>query len=147
MFGNKVSKPQTRIDSLVGAGTVVEGNITFSGGLRVDGRVRGNVIATGDESSTLVLSEQAQIDGEIRVSHAVINGTVVGPVQGTEYVELQSKAKVTGDVLYRTLEIQLGAVVQGRLVHQEGDTQPKVVTLKPAQPALPTSTPSASAGD
>ncbi|MBX9631842.1 MAG: polymer-forming cytoskeletal protein [Burkholderiales bacterium] len=147
MFGNKVSKPQTRIDSLVGAGTVVEGNITFSGGLRVDGRVRGNVIATGDESSTLVLSEQAQIDGEIRVSHAVINGTVVGPVQGTEYVELQSKAKVTGDVLYRTLEIQLGAVVQGRLVHQEGDTQPKVVSLKSAQPTLSTPTPSASTGD
>jgi cytoskeletal protein CcmA (bactofilin family) len=93
MFGNKVSKPQTRIDSLVGAGTVVEGNITFSGGLRVDGRVRGNVIATGDESSTLVLSEQAEIDGEIRVSHAVINGTVVGPVQGTEYVELQSRPR------------------------------------------------------
>lgn len=147
MFGNKVSKPQTRIDSLVGAGTVVEGNITFSGGLRVDGRVRGNVIATGDESSTLVLSEQAQIDGEIRVSHAVINGTVVGPVQGTEYVELQSKAKVTGDVLYRTLEIQLGAVVQGRLVHQEGDVQPKVVALKSAQPALSTPAPSASTGD
>lgn len=147
MFGNKVSKPQTRIDSLVGAGTVVEGNITFSGGLRVDGRVRGNVIATGDESSTLVLSEQAQIDGEIRVSHAVINGTVVGPVQGTEYVELQSKAKVTGDVLYRTLEIQLGAVVQGRLVHQEGDVQPKVVALKPAQPTLSTPGASASTGD
>lgn len=147
MFGNKVSKPQTRIDSLVGAGTVVEGNITFSGGLRVDGHVRGNVVATGDQSSTLVLSEQAQIDGEIRVSHAVINGTVVGPVQGTEYVELQPKAKVTGDVLYRTLEIQLGAVVQGRLVHQETDAPPKVVSLKTAQPTLPTVTPSASTGD
>jgi len=132
MFGNKVPKPQSRIDSLVGAGTVIEGNISFSGGLRVDGRVRGNVIAIGDEASTLVLSEQAQIDGEIRVAHAVINGTVVGPVNGTEYVELQSKAKVTGDVLYRTLEIQLGAVVQGRLVHQEGEALPKVVSLKPA---------------
>lgn len=149
MFGNKVSKPQSRIDSLVGAGTVVEGNIHFSGGLRVDGRVRGNVIATGDQASTLVLSEQAQIDGEIRVSHAVINGTVVGPVQGTEYVELQAKAKVTGDVLYRTLEIQLGAVVQGRLVHQEGETLPKVVALKPAPaPAgAQAHTQSASTGD
>ena len=149
MFGNKVSKPQSRIDSLVGAGTVVEGNINFSGGLRVDGRVRGNVIAAGDQASTLVLSEQAQIDGEIRVSHAVINGTVVGPVQGTEYVELQPKAKVTGDVLYRTLEIQLGAVVQGRLVHQEGETLPKVVALKaaPASAGVQAPTPSASTGD
>jgi cytoskeletal protein CcmA (bactofilin family) len=66
-----------------------------------------------------VLSERARVEGEIRVSHAVINGTVVGPVYGTQYVELQSKCKVSGDVHYRTLEIQLGAVVQGRLVHQE----------------------------
>jgi len=147
MFGNKVSKPQNRIDSLVGNGTLVEGNINFSGGLRVDGKVRGNVIAIGDQPSTLVLSEQAQIDGEIRVSHAVINGTVVGPVHGTEYVELQAKAKVTGDVLYRTLEIQLGAVVQGRLVHQEGDTAQKVIALKPSVTSSQAAPSSVSSGD
>ena len=133
--------------ALIGAGTTIEGNITFAGGLRVDGRVRGDVIATDGKHGTLVLSEQAQIEGEIRVSHVVINGTVIGPVHAAEYVELQAKANVTGDVYYKTLEIQLGAVVQGRLVHQEGDAQPKVVTLKPAQPTLPTTTPSASTGD
>jgi cytoskeletal protein CcmA (bactofilin family) len=130
MFGNKPSKPQNRIDSLIGAGTVVEGNISFTGGLRVDGRVRGSVLTADDQPSTLVLSEKAQIEGEIRVSHAVINGTVIGPVYGGEYVELQPKSNVTGDVHYRTLEIQLGAVVQGRLVHQDEDKATKVVSLK-----------------
>jgi cytoskeletal protein CcmA (bactofilin family) len=130
MFGNKSTKPQNRIDSLVGAGTVVEGNIAFSGGLRVDGRVKGDVSASDEEPSTLVLSEKAQIEGQIRVSHAVINGTVIGPVHGAEYVELQPKSNVTGDVHYKTLEIQLGAVVQGRLVHQEGDRSQKIVSLK-----------------
>jgi cytoskeletal protein CcmA (bactofilin family) len=130
MFGSKPTKPQNRIDSLIGAGTVVEGNIVFTGGLRVDGRVRGNVSATDGQPSTLVLSEKAQIEGEIRVSHAVVNGTVIGPVYGAEYVELQPKSNVTGDVHYRTLEIQLGAVVQGRLVHQDDDAGQKVVTLK-----------------
>lgn len=130
MFGNKPTKPQNRIDSLVGAGTMVEGNIAFSGGLRVDGRVRGDVSTSDDEPSTLVLSEKAQIEGEIRVSHAVINGTVVGPVHGSEYVELQPKSNVTGDVYYKTLEIQLGAVVQGRLVHQDGEKSQNVVSLK-----------------
>ena len=130
MFGNKPTKPQNRIDSLIGAGTVVEGNISFSGGLRVDGRVKGDVSTSDEEPSTLVLSEKAQIEGEIRVSHAVINGTVIGPVHGAEYVELQPKSNVTGDVHYKTLEIQLGAVVQGRLVHQEGDRLQNVVSLK-----------------
>src|SRR6185312_6958546 len=130
MFGAKPSKPQNRIDSLIGAGTTVEGNISFSGGLRVDGRIRGNVATADDQPSTLVLSEKAQIEGEIKVSHAVVNGTVIGPVHGTQYVELQPKSNVTGDVHYRTLEIQLGAVVQGRLVHQDDDKAHKVVSLK-----------------
>ena len=129
MFGHKPTKPQNRIDSLVGAGTVVEGNIAFSGGLRVDGRIRGNVLTADDQPSTLVVSEKAQIEGEIRVSHAVVNGTVIGPVFGAEYVELQPKSNVTGDVHYRTLEIQLGAVVQGRLVHQDEEKANKVVPL------------------
>ena len=133
MFGGKGgSKPHNNIECLIGAGTTVEGSITFTGGLRVDGRVRGDVIAVEGKPGTLVLSEQAQIEGEIRVSHVVINGTVVGPVHAAEYVELQPKANVTGDVHYRTLEIQLGAVVQGRLVYQSDSASENVVPLKPA---------------
>jgi len=132
MFGNKSSKPKNRIDCLIGAGTVIEGNIIFSGGLRVDGHVRGNVMAVDGKPGTLVLSEQAQIKGEIHVSHVVINGTVVGPVHAAEYVELQTKANVTGDVYYKTLEMQLGAVVQGRLVYQDDAKSDKIVQLKPA---------------
>ncbi|MDH5536539.1 MAG: polymer-forming cytoskeletal protein [Betaproteobacteria bacterium] len=130
MFGNKSSKPQNRIDCLIGAGTTIEGNIVFTGGLRVDGHVRGNVMAAEGKPGTLVLSEQAQIEGEIRVSHVVINGTVVGPVHAMEYVELQAKANVTGNVHYKTLEMQLGAVVQGGLVHQDDGDAEKVVKFK-----------------
>jgi cytoskeletal protein CcmA (bactofilin family) len=132
MFGNKGSKPKKSIDSLIDAGTTIEGNIIFSGGLRVDGRVRGNVLTADGKSSTLMVSEQAEIEGEIRVSHVVINGTVTGPVHAAEYVELQPKANVTGDVHYKTLEMQLGAVVQGRLVYQNGAKSDKVVQFKPA---------------
>ena len=132
MFGSKDSnKLQNRIDCLIGAGATIEGNIIFSGGLRVDGRVRGNVVAADGKPGTLVLSEQAQIEGEIRVSHVVINGTVIGPVHAAEYVELQAKANVTGDVYYRTIEVHLGAVVQGRLVYQSEGKSEKVVPIKP----------------
>ena len=130
MFG-KTTKPGP-IDSLIGTGTTIEGDITFTGGLRVDGHVRGSVVASEGKSGTLVLSEQAQIEGEIRVSHIVVNGTVVGPVHAAEYVELQSKANVTGDVYYKTLEMQLGAVLQGRLVYQNDAKSDKVVQFKPA---------------
>ena len=132
MFGNKATKPQNRIDCLIGAGTVIEGDLTFDGGLRVDGRVNGSVKSVEGKPGTLVLSEAARIEGEIRVSHVVINGTVVGPVHAADYVELQSKANVTGDVHYKTLEMQLGAVVQGRLVYEDDAKAEKVLKFKPA---------------
>ncbi len=129
MFSSKHSKPQNRIDSLIGAGTRIEGNIQFTGGLRVDGEVKGNIIADPGKPTTLVLSEQARVEGEIKVTHLVVNGTIVGPVDASEYLELQHKAKVVGDVHYKTLEIQLGAIIEGRLVHL-AETQDKVVAFK-----------------
>lgn len=121
-FGKKPSRPQNRIDTLIGAGTRIEGNISFAGGLRIDGHVRGNISAETGQTGTLVLSEPARVDGEIQVSHVVINGTVMGPVYATEYAELQPKAHVTGDVHYKTLEMHLGAIVEGKLVYQENGT-------------------------
>ena len=118
----KHSTPQKRIDSLIGAGTVVNGNVAFTGGLRIDGQVHGNVVAANGEPSTLVISEQARVNGEIQVSHMVINGTVNGPVVANDYLELQPKARVIGDVTYKTLEMHLGAVIQGRLDHLEPES-------------------------
>jgi len=127
------STPQKRIDSLIGAGTRVNGDVTFTGGLRIDGQVAGNVVAANGEPSTLVISEQAKVDGEIRVSHLVVNGTVNGPVAALDYLELQPKARVIGDVSYKTLEMHVGAVVRGRLNHAEQGTA-SVVELKRALP-------------
>lgn len=129
MFTKKSNKPLGRIDSLIGAGTKVVGDVAFEGGLRVDGEIKGNVVsASNEQHSSLVVSEHARIEGEINVSHLVINGTVIGPVFSSELLELQSHARVTGDVQYNTIEIHLGAVVQGRLVHQGGTA--KTIELK-----------------
>ena len=129
MFDKKAA-PQKRIDSLIGAGTIVEGDVTFSGGLRVDGTVRGHVATVDNQPATLVISEHAVIDGEVRVSHVVINGTVRGPVVAHDYLELQAKARVNGDVTYRTLEMHVGAIVQGKLMHAEQQESAAVVELK-----------------
>lgn len=128
MFGKKPSRAQNRIDSLIGAGTVIGGDITFSGGLRVDGEINGNVCSRDNLPATLVVSENARIEGSISVSHAVVNGTIVGPVRAPEFLELQAKARVTGDVEYTNIEIHLGAIVQGRLVHHSSPA--KTVELK-----------------
>jgi cytoskeletal protein CcmA (bactofilin family) len=125
---NKTSKPQNRIDSLIGATTRIEGNVVFSGGLRVDGLVRGNVAALPDQPGTLVVSSEARIDGEVQAAHIVVNGTINGPVQSTETLELQAGSHVKGDVHYKSIEIHQGAVVEGRLVHHGAEA--KGVELK-----------------
>lgn len=130
MFGGrKAAKPQNRIDSLIGAGTRIEGDVHFSGGLRIDGEVRGKVAAAPGQPATLVVSEQARVEGEIRVSHLVVNGAIVGPVYATEFLELQPKARINGDVHYDRIEMHLGAVVDGRLVHGVAEDG-KAVELK-----------------
>jgi len=119
MFGSKKkSVPQNSIDSLIGVGTRVEGNVIFKGGLRVDGEVRGNISSESGRDGTLVVSEKASVEGAISVGHVVINGVVIGPIVAAESLELLPSARVTGDVEYHQIEMQQGAVIQGRLVHQ-----------------------------
>ena len=120
MFGKRDErKPLAKIDTLIGAGTFVEGNIRFSGGLRIDGTLKGNVeAADGATSSTLILSEQARIEGGVAVAYLISNGTVVGQVSVAECLEMQPRAKIVGDVEYSLIEMHQGAVVEGRLVYK-----------------------------
>ena len=135
MFRKQPSRPQNRIDSLIGVGTRIEGSVSFKGGLRVDGEICGNVSGSPEQASTLVLSEKARIDGEIRVSHLVVNGTINGPVFATEFLELQANSRIKGDVHYSTLEMQLGSVVEGRLVHRSGENKAVELKLASSKPS------------
>ncbi|MEB2336800.1 MAG: polymer-forming cytoskeletal protein [Burkholderiales bacterium] len=116
MFGRKKPGAST-IDCLIGAGTAIRGDVRFKGGLRIDGEVCGNVIAEEGEPSMLVLSEHARIEGQVRAAHLVVNGTIVGPVQADELLELQPKAQVSGEIRYRALEMHHGAILDGALAH------------------------------
>lgn len=112
-------KNKGTIDSLIGISTRIEGNVRFQGGLRIDGQVKGNVVAEGDEPCMLVISEHARVEGEVRAAHVVVNGEIVGPVYSSELLELQPRARITGDVNYKALEMHTGALVAGKLTHDQ----------------------------
>ncbi len=103
------------IRSLIGEGTVLQGSVRFREGLRIDGQVNGDVIADGDGRSILVIGDNARVYGRVAASHVIIGGEVCGPVHCTELLELQPKARVTGDVRYELLELHPGALVDGEL--------------------------------
>ena len=132
MFQRRKARPQKRIDSLIGAGTVVQGNVTFTGGLRIDGTINGKVATADDAQGTLVISELAKVSGEVNVSHVVINGAVNGPVTATDYLELQAKARVNGDVVVsRRWKCMWAPSFRDKLMHAETETA-SVVELKRA---------------
>jgi cytoskeletal protein CcmA (bactofilin family) len=115
MFGRN---PRQEIDSLIGIAARIEGDLCFSGGLRIDGEVLGNVIAADGPDHLLIVSEHARIEGAVSCANLVVNGYIAGAVHVSELLELQPKARIVGDVHYRLLEIQGGAVVTGVLKHQ-----------------------------
>ena len=119
MLGRGRKRKTTRIDTLVGQHSEILGDIRFSGGLHVDGTIKGNVIAENDGRSMLSLNECGTIEGEVNVPYVVLNGVVVGDVHGCEHVELSSKARITGNVYYNLIEMAIGAEVNGKLVHTQ----------------------------
>ena len=121
-------KPCNTIDTLIGITTEMKGDIAFSGGLRIDGKVKGNITARSDDNSTLVLSENAVVTGDVSVTHMIVNGKIKGNVRSAERLELQPKAEINGDITYKVLEIAAGAQLNGtmtRITDKAG-----VVTLK-----------------
>ena len=125
MLGKGKNKKTTRMDTLVGSQSEVSGDVKFTGGLHIEGTIKGNVIAENDGKSLVQLSENGTIEGEIRAPFVVLNGVVVGDVHGGEHVELASKARVAGNVYYNLIEMAVGAEVNGKLVHtQSSDDEP-----------------------
>jgi cytoskeletal protein CcmA (bactofilin family) len=117
MFFKKANKIDNRIDTLVGADTRIEGDLHFGGGLRVDGAIRGNVSEQNGSPSTLIISEHGRIEGAVTAAKIVLNGKVNGTVKSSHFVELQTKARITGDLYYKSLEMHTGAVIEGKLVY------------------------------
>lgn len=126
MFGRKKGFNSARIDSLIGQGTVITGDLVFSGGLHIDGTVKGNVAAEEGSTALLILSEFGRIEGEVTVPNMVLNGEIVGDVFGSTRVELATKSRIKGSVYYNLIEMAIGAEVNGGLVHQpQGSKLPK----------------------
>lgn len=118
MFSGKNQRPAVHIDTLVGRNTEITGDLNFSGGLHVDGKVTGNISASNGPESMLSLSQHGVIKGEIRVPHVTINGTVEGDVYAEQRLELGADARITGDVHYNLIEMTVGATVDGKMVHK-----------------------------
>ena len=137
MFAKRKKRPfieVTKLSSLIAEDVEITGDLCFTSGIRIDGRVKGNVIARAVEAQTralLVLSDKGRIEGSVNCGDAVINGTVIGDLVVEHFLELQSNARVSGTIRYEHLQMDVGASVQGQLIKAEavGAADSNVVEL------------------
>ncbi|MEQ4616919.1 MAG: polymer-forming cytoskeletal protein [Corticimicrobacter sp.] len=134
MFNKKRKRmlETTKLSSLIADNLAVNGDISFSGGLRVDGRIDGNVSGIDGEKNLIVISDKGSVIGRVSVYDAVVNGTITGDLVVEHFLELQANARITGNIVYRQLQMECGAVVEGRLERAEAAQEAKVIDLMAA---------------
>ncbi len=119
MFNSSKDKgANAHYDTLISSKTEITGDVKFTGGLHIDGVIKGNVLADAGTGAVVRVSDKGRIEGEIHAPNVIINGQVTGNVHAGEYIELAKKAQVSGDVYYHMMEMVLGAEVNGKLHHQ-----------------------------
>ena len=119
---SKTKQPPIR--TLVGEGTVIRGELRFGEGLRIDGEVIGDIVASTEVPTILVISEKAHVTGKVKGGYVIVNGYVEGPIISTQLLELQPKARIVGNVRYEVLEMHQGATIDGELKPLRADEKP-----------------------
>ena len=115
------------ITTLIDKDIVISGDTTYTGGIRVDGKIKGNLKVHGDEGSLLIMGYGSTITGDVEVEKAIINGEINGNVKCKDYLELNTNAIVNGSIEYDIIEVQEGAKITGDLkfIKNNKKTEPK----------------------
>ena len=137
MFGNEKAKggrAASGVETLIGPRVTIRGDISFSGGLYVEGTIKGAVIADGDGGAVLTVSENGLVEGEVRAPHVIVSGQLRGDIYASERVELAANARVEGNIYYKVVEMAAGAMITGRLIHGDAPQKqlPRPDAVRPA---------------
>ena len=115
------------ITTLIDKDIVISGDTTYTGGIRIDGKIKGNLKVHGDEGSLLIMGYGSTITGDVEVEKAIINGEINGNVKCNDYLELNTNAIVNGSIEYDIIEVQEGAKITADLkfIKNNKKTEPK----------------------
>ncbi len=135
MFNNKdnnttpnsiSSATPSKLDTLLGQNTNINGDVIFKGVLHLDGKVTGSLIGEQTDD-VLTISETGIVEGKIQVANLIVNGTVKGDITASGKIEVASKANIEGNVYYQNIEMETGSKINGQLIYQEAD-KPRSIT-------------------
>lgn len=135
MWGSE-KKVAQGIETIISNKAEIKGDVTVTGGLLVDGLIKGNIIADENSNALIRISEKGVVEGEIRGPNIIINGNVIGDVYSSGHIELNKKATVTGDVHYVMMEMVMGARVNGKLLHVMTEKEKRKAEAKGTKPQV-----------
>ena len=131
MFG-RPKKVLGDVASVIGSGVSIEGDVYFSGVLRVDGTVRGKISASPGQLATLIVGAGGRVDGDVAVTDVVVHGTLNGVMTRCGNLELASTARVTGHLYYASIDVSPGAIVEAQLVNRATSDQAEAAAPEPS---------------
>ena len=111
----KKNRKFVAITTLIDKDIVISGDTTYTGGIRVDGKIKGNLKVHGEEGSLLIMGYGSIITGDVEVEKAIINGEINGNVKCHDYLELNTNAIVNGNIEYDIIEVHEGSKIDGIL--------------------------------
>jgi cytoskeletal protein CcmA (bactofilin family) len=119
------------INAFLGAGTNYHGKLHFQGAVRIDGNFQGEVVSEG----TLVIGQDAVVDGQVKVGQLVLSGRIKGEVEAKNKVVLHKTANLQGNIRTPVLVVEEGAVLEGELVMGSLDTAASAKPEKNSDPS------------
>jgi len=103
------------ITTLIDKDILISGDTTYTGGIRIDGKINGNLKVHGEEDSLLIMGHGSKITGDVEVEKAIINGEINGNIKCRDYLELNTNAIVNGSIEYDIIEVHEGSKITGNL--------------------------------
>ena len=114
--------------TVISKGVKIEGKLSCSGNIRLDGEVQGDISSEG----VVIIGENGKVNGQINADSITIGGRVAGTVRAKDKVVLEAKANLKGDIITKTLLVEAGAIFNGNSkMGNSGSISDSVDTSKP----------------
>lgn len=112
-MAKQTSKPygetQNQTINIISESTLIKGDISSSGDIRIDGKLEGNIEAKG----RLVIGPQGKVEGEINCNNIEVSGYIKGKVTVSDLLTMKSSAQIFGDIVAGKLSVEPGSLFTG----------------------------------
>ncbi len=115
------------INTLIGKDILITGELKYEGIVHIEATVNGSLVAIKDKESKLYINKSSVVKGSVDALNVAINGTINGNVYAYGLIQLGSDATINGDIFYKSIEMEVGAKIDGRMIVCDTDEENRTI--------------------